>query len=508
MGPLAAIGFAAPALAILAPAGLLGPPRDTLDELAAKLSSRNKWERAEAVEDLAALRTGAAWELVLGALADPKGEVADAAQWSLAGIEDLEPLFGRAGLCAKDPWVRRRVAELLGRTQVAPAARALLRALDDPDPEVRRMLLWSIERRGASWDGPCDAIERAARRDRDPGVQARGLLALAAIDRERAQRAVREAGQDRAPAVRCGAAAALPLVFDADVALAALRPLAADPERAVRTQAAESIAALGTRAAALELASRLGREEEEHAAWRLVGLLQGMSGLFHRRDPRPWLDWANALAADWRAPLPKGMERGGIESGREEAGATSAGSLLGLPILSRRLAFLIDLSGSIWFERTGGTTRKQIVDQRLRAVLESLPTGTRFNVIPYTGEPIPFVEHLVPATPANRDRAARFFEQRAERGPGAFWEAAMLALADPDVDTLVVLSDGAPTGGRHHRLELIVALYLEGDLTRKVAVDSILVDPARKAERTWRELALRTGGRSISISLDGKEESR
>jgi hypothetical protein len=69
------------------------------------------------------------------------------------------------------------------------------------------------------------------------------------------------------------------------------------------------------------------------------------------------------------------------------------------------------------------------------------------------------------------------------------------------VDTLVVLFDGAPTGGTRHRLELIVPLFLERNFARRVTLDLVLVDASRKLQRLWGELAAGTGGRVVSVSF-------
>jgi hypothetical protein len=227
---------------------------------------------------------------------------------------------------------------------------------------------------------------------------------------------------------------------------------------------------------------------------RLVERLQRMSGLKHRRDPRPWRDWLAGLSTDWRAPPDPG-------DADVEVGGRTRTALAGLPIVSRRVAVLIDLSGSIWNVRSDGRTRKQVVDQKLREALESLPEETRFNLIPYTSEPIPWRDGLVDATPRRVREAAAWFEARHENGSGNFWDAAVLALEDPEVDTLVVLFDGAPTGGTRHRLELITPLFLERNFARRVALDLVLVDASKRLRRLWGELARGTGGRVVSVSL-------
>jgi hypothetical protein len=130
-----------------------------------------------------------------------------------------------------------------------------------------------------------------------------------------------------------------------------------------------------------------------------------------------------------------------------------------------------------------------------------LPADARFTLIPYTGKPHPWKTELVPATRARVREAARWFEDCKEYGSGNFWDAAVLALEDPEVDTLIVIFDGAPTGGTRHRLELIGPLFLERNFARRVALDLVLVDAEKKCQRLWGELAARTGGRMVAVTL-------
>ena len=494
-----------------------GAPRaDELEELRRDLRSGDKWVRRDAVEglvDAVAPGPGAAaaspkrlaeelWLLVLGALADPAGEVADAAQWLVGergGPELLEPLGGRDGLRSRDPWVRRRVAELLGRLPADVPARTLLVALDDDDPEVRRLAAWSLERRaragrlpdGGQVVGP---LARLAGGAAAPELRARALHALAAVDPLAAARPVRAALEDRAPAVRCAATALALAVLGSTEGEQRVLERAADPSLAVRTRAVESLVAAGSRSASAALARRLAEEREERLSWRIVERLQQLSGRRHRRDPRPWLDWAAALPEGWR-PEPSAGDGEGARQGERTT------SLASLVVLSHRVGFLIDLSGSIWLERDDGRTRKEVVDGELAAVLRALPEAARFNLLPYATEPEPWQERLVPATRRNVDAAVRWFEECDARGSGNLWDAFLVALADPDVDTLVVLTDGVPTGGRHNRLELLVPLLLERNASLELAVDVVLVDAPRRVREPWRRLARETGGRTLEVSL-------
>ena len=498
-------------LSLLQLAPLAFAAGDGLDGLRTKLAANDKWTRAQAVEELARAGTNEAWELVIGALADRKGEVADTAQLVLAGLREpkvLELLARDPGLRSKEPLVRVRVAERLGRLAPAPPAKWLERALRDDEPEARRMACWSIER--LAREGRLDEAARSvvggelvhlARSVRAGLTGAGGRAALCLLEppsenpRSAVPAVLEAAWRERDPLVRAAAAALAWGRLPVAEAEARLVTLSADPVTSVRRAALEALGTCGARAGVAQLVARLSAESEERLVLRGIELLQGLSGLKHRRDPRPWNDWLRTLPADWKP----GRARPAAEG--EPLASRTVASLAGLPIVSRRVTFLIDLSGSIWNVRPDGKTRKDLVDERLRAALEGLSGDTRFNLIPYTGEPHPWKKELVPATPARVREAASWFEACKESGSGNLWDAALLALADPEVDTLIVLFDGAPTGGTRHRLELLVPLLLERNFARRAAFDFVLVDGSRKLERAWGELASGTGGRLVAVTF-------
>jgi hypothetical protein len=476
------------------------------DELAAlktRLRNPDKWVRAGAVEKLADAGTREAWEEVLGALSDPQGEVADTAQWELGRAalpEVAEQLLGKQGLGAKDALVRERAAEVLGRLPAPVEPAALARALDDREPRVRRALLAAVATRAAGEGFPEDveklayALERAASEERDPRAAGEALLALAALAPERARAAWPRLAADSPPAaVTCAAARAAEALGLSPGSLAAL---GRSKERAVRAEAAAALARAGTAEGARALVDLFAAEGEERLARCMLEELRALSGLKHGRDPRPWRDWAAALPPGWRPAA-----RPAAPAVAEGAGERSV-SLAGLPILSGRVAFLIDLSGSMWKAREDGKTRKQAVDVELRTCLERLPETTRFNLVPYTSRPLPWKPALEPATARNRAAAAAWFEGLRDSGTGNFFDAFLLALADPEVDSIVMLGDGEPTGGARYRLELLADLVELENLGRAVVVDSILVGTrSRCTLETWQEIARRTGGMSLHVEL-------
>ncbi|TDJ72014.1 MAG: hypothetical protein E2O39_07455 [Planctomycetota bacterium] len=456
-------------------------------------------KRQRAVKKLAKLGTRESWELVIRALEDSEPQVADEAQIALGAVTDarvLAGLLGREGLGARDEWVQRRVAEAFGRMSVDVDGARLARALAPREVAFSRALLWSLER--LAWAGHLAGdrarivreVEVCLRSNLDPALRASALSAVLAIDAERGAALAFEALGDRQADVRCAALLGLERLVDARTPSLARRHLA-DSAPAVRGAAIEILARAPTRAGLRAMVEQMADEPRTRLGWRMVACLQHATGMLYRYDPRPWRLYVAGLPADWApgAPAPP-----------RELGNRSI-ALAGMPLLSDRVTFLVDFSGSLWQQRVGELTRKEILDAKVRAALESLPEGTAFNLIPYTSRPIPWQAALVEAKRSTVSAAVRFFEDCKATGTGNVFDAVLLALSDPDVDTLVILTDGAPTGGRHWNLDLMVELLVEESRYRGVVFDSILIDASKQLQGKWQGLAERTHGRSHAIAL-------
>ncbi len=486
-------------LFLVAPLARAGDDLPSFAELEERLRDPTPSRRRRAVRDLALRGEPAAWKLVIERLADRHPEIADQAQFSLAALDDpklIRGLLGRDGLTSREELVRRRVAEALGRMEVGFEAGDLLARVNRKDPETSEMLLWSIERLADR-----DLLEVDPKKTsrllgkliggrHSPQVRAQALCALAAISAEAAAGALAAAGADRCEEVRI-ASLLVAQRLGPSPALATARRRLGDPAPAVRLIAAETLGWVGTKPVLPLLIERLEVEERLRIEVRLIELLQDLSGMKYRRgDPRPWRLWYSKLPEDWE-PV-----RGGA--------TTSSGNTVafaGLPILSDRVSFLIDFSGSLWYEREGRPPRKGLVDELLAEALPRLSAETEFNLVPYTGEPHPWRPELVKVSERSVREALRDFERCTVKGKGNVFDAVLLALEDRRVDRIVIFTDGAPTGGSRWHLELMVSLLVQATRFRGVAIDSIVVDAPPRLEKRWGELAVRTGGVSIGVEM-------
>jgi HEAT repeat protein len=475
-----------------------------------QLDDASEKRRREAVQSLAKLATPAAWELVVRALKDPAPMVADEAQLQLGALSDgasLAAALGKHGLASGDEWVRRRVAEALGR-MVVPIEPAVLTALlRHKDPGLRRMAAWTLERRALAQHGrpEVDLGQRKAARvacdaafasEKDPGVRAALYLASHAFAGDGSTLVADPPNPDeKSSELRCARLIAA-LRWPCEPKLEVVRPVLADPSYAVRAQAVETLASCRSKAACALLVERLEKETSLRLRWRIVAELQRLSGSDLELTPAYWKKWVDDLDDAW---APKTAE----PSARKREAKVPEGTtvFLGLPVLSERLAILVDFSGSTWHKRESGKTRKETLDLELAKLLKQLTPATKFNVIPYTKSPIPWQKSLAPATSENVGKALDFFTKCKESGQGNVWDAIELAAKDPEVDTLIVLTDGAPTGGHRWNLELMEPLLAEHLRFQKIAVDAILVDASRFLQERWERITAATGGRMQAVEM-------
>ncbi len=474
-----------------------------LDALAKELKDPSEKTRREAVQALEKDGSKGAFELILGVLADPAPMVADEAQLALGKLSDpglLKELAGKKGLGSGSDLVQRRAAEVFGRLPGTVDGGAVARQLTDKDAEVRRMLAWSLERcaRRNALDKKTEpfvlsALSDALKREKDALARAAELVALGELQTLDAKDLV----GDPAPEVACAGLQWIGEHAEAGIydVCALLRFTAPVP---VRNEIVLQLAARRSRRGVALLVDMLQKESNTRLAWTIAGELTALTGVRNERNAQAWADWLAKQPQDWTPPAaPASGERKKLEPGPD----TGTAVFVGMPVLSDRVAILIDLSGSIYEKRGDGKTRKEVLEGELERTLKGFAKSVRFNLIPYTKDPLPMGKALVEATPANVEKALAWFRGLKDSGKGNVWDAFTLALADPEVDTLLLFSDGAPTGGQHWNLELMQTLFAERNRFRHVVLDAVIVDAKKPIQAHWKAMCEASGGRMLPVEM-------
>ncbi|MGE0710615.1 MAG: VWA domain-containing protein [Planctomycetota bacterium] len=112
----------------------------------------------------------------------------------------------------------------------------------------------------------------------------------------------------------------------------------------------------------------------------------------------------------------------------------------GTEIRSERVVFVIDVSGSMEGERLAKCKAQ------LTQCISGLTARSSFTVLVYSNQIRPWNARLQPATPQNKASAVSFVETLRATGNTCTRKAMLQALEVADADTVVLLSDGMPTG--------------------------------------------------------------
>ncbi len=258
----------------------------------------------------------------------------------------------------------------------------------------------------------------------------------------------------------------------------------------------------------------------------VIDTLIWLTGTDRGTDAAGWRQW-------WKDNQGKVEIKGISQEEFEELLAnpqdSKTGSYYGLRVLSSHVSFVLDLSGSMeepYFgqrrkkpkpgEKPEGEgevepkkeekpknnkTKMQVARRELLKIIGSLRTGVFFNILTFDATCSAWQAKLIRQDEKTKEQALAFVGslKPTKGGTTNIYNSVMLALEDPDVDTIYFLSDGAPTAGEYTETDAILEKVRERNRERKVKIHTIgfKLDPV--AEDLMRRLASENYGTFVSL---------
>jgi HEAT repeat protein len=466
--------------------------------------------RAAAVRRLAGTDDAAAQRLVLDVLGDAHPYVRRAAGGVLAGVVERRHALASAVARLRSPEARAAACEGLALWLDDEGARALAALAGDRDPGVRAAALDALV--GPLRAGTADlALPPGLRADvvgprlvetltdRDGLVRAVALehLRLWRPDLLTAEQWVAFLS-DADPRVRLaalegsaatsGAAAVFAVLLGSKDAVWSIRLVAAELAGAVRDR---------------RVLERLVAWREEEPRRRLVTALEvalvRLTGIpFEGAQWRTWLEGDGRAFDPAEVPAPPAAAFDGGTHTVETV------DFLGVPLVSAHVAFVLDGSSSMREVGADGRRRDERAQAALAAALDGLAARdrtVRFNVHRFHDGVESLADEALALTAATRERALRWLAARPPGGRTALYDGIAAGLADPEVDQVIVLSDGAPSAGSWFTKTDLLAEVARANRWRHARIDVVSLGSERVAAR-WRDLLTRLarahGGLSLS----------
>ena len=224
----------------------------------------------------------------------------------------------------------------------------------------------------------------------------------------------------------------------------------------------------------------------------LGAALRELTGQGFGDNAKIWNQWYAEAGSDWLKNALNG-NASGKASARVERDTVAR--FFGLAIDSANVAFLIDGSGSMSMSKLGILTCAEAAGKEVEGFISGLPKGVMFQVVVVEAEPEFAFKKMMPANKSNSAKAMKFVNSRAFRSTSALYDALEQVQQDPMVDTIVVISDGGSSAGKHqyggHILDASERLFQRTG----VRIHTVLVTDSTKHEKFMRNLAETTGGR-------------
>ena len=326
---------------------------------------------------------------------------------------------------------------------------------------------------GASWKKLSTADDPALRLE-VMVMRARQGLGTASVEKDI------ESWVGSRDAVRRQAAARALALKPGPEAVQHLALLLEDNQLPVRLEAARSLGAV-RRTDALEVLIA----HAEHSSRLTADLVQRTLTALTDQEFGPtvstWTRWWQDHCADFAMPSAEVVTERLIELRRpvDEEERTGA-SFWGLPIVSRRVVFVLDTSGSMnakfaMASKYGATeeTRLSAAKAQLIGALRMLPDGTLFNIITFDTRGDRWKDEMVVLGDATRVESRKWVEGLPTRGATNVFDALDKAFALKDVDTIYLLSDGQPVGGKIDDPLLLRAEIKAWNSTRRIPIHAI-----------------------------------
>jgi len=239
----------------------------------------------------------------------------------------------------------------------------------------------------------------------------------------------------------------------------------------------------------------IARTDREH------GRLEGELGdaLFVHTGVRCW------KRSEWDAWWRKNQEGHQLPAWQSVSAvaknSSSGGTMAyyGIPLASKRVAFLIDVSGSMKAKIGTGRKRSRLdgAKQQLGQVIEKMAKDYEFNVITYQTTVRPVWGGLRRAAGKNKAEMQATALQLKAGGGTNIYGALEQAFADPDVDTVYLLSDGEPSGGLINDIDEIGDAVRRWNYQRQVIIHGIAIG---KKSRLLKRLADESGGQYVVVN--------
>ncbi|MFN7181545.1 MAG: VWA domain-containing protein [Planctomycetota bacterium] len=173
-----------------------------------------------------------------------------------------------------------------------------------------------------------------------------------------------------------------------------------------------------------------------------------------------------------------------------------------LPVYGKKIVFIIDMSGSMARKVKGSNVTKfELAQKELEKVLNDFGPDIKFNIILINSETDKlklrqFSPNLVPTRKDEIKKAMNYLNnaweklQEVKRGRSDIYDALSIALNIPELDTIILLTDGNPTWGKYTLRNNILREITLQNMCKLVSINAIATGAGKEGYDFLKRLSL------------------
>ncbi|MCP3919964.1 MAG: VWA domain-containing protein [bacterium] len=195
-------------------------------------------------------------------------------------------------------------------------------------------------------------------------------------------------------------------------------------------------------------------EEYGRMLHEFADVLWALTGQPYRTRAQAWKGWWEKEGESFAVISESDLDKRAQEEEDRRLRMVSNVEFFGIRIVSHRVIFIIDISGSMLENLRGeyvgqsGEARIDVAKRELAKCVEGLDANALFNMVTFsTGVTSWLDTGIAGSNEKTREEALGYIDRLGANGGTNLYGAVQAAFEDPDVDTIFVLSDGEPTVG-------------------------------------------------------------
>ena len=244
----------------------------------------------------------------------------------------------------------------------------------------------------------------------------------------------------------------------------------------IRLTAVEALRTLRHKDVMEPLIALLETEEEPRTRDAVAEALFHVTGKPFYDSHKVWRTWYEREGKDFEVPSTIPTRDTSHVGGTGEAG------FYGIPIRAGRIVFVIDQSGSMSAQgrATAGEeetppNRLELARREVVQAISKLKKQAHVNVILFHSTVHPWKKALHRLSSGNRNALKNYLKNKRPGGGTNLYDALEAALQMPHVDSIFLLSDGAPSAGKYVTTTDILRGVRRENQTRRIAIHCVSV---------------------------------